>query len=370
MSNYHQNNSVSNDPERRTAMNHTSMTDKKAMIIGGGIGGPTAAMALQRAGIEATVYEAHDRPVDSVGLFLNTASNGLDVLKALNAHAPVIEGAFPASRMVMWSGTGKRLGEVANGVRLPDDTVSVIVKRGFLQQVLADEAVSRGIKIEYGKRLAGFEVVSDGVVVRFEDGTQVEGDLLVGADGIHSRTRRILDPTAPKPAYTGLLSMGGFVHSSRIAPTPDVQHFVFGKRAIFGYLVRPSGEIYWFANLHRPDEPSHEELAGISSDEWKQRLLDVFSGDIDVIGEIIEATESELGAYPVHDILTASTWHRGPVVLIGDAVHAVSPSAGQGASLAMEDALVVAKCLRDIPDTGRAFAAYERLRRERAKKVV
>jgi flavin-dependent dehydrogenase len=64
---------------------------------------------------------------------------------------------------------------------------------------------------------------------------------------------------------------------------------------------------------------------------------------------------------------TASTWHRGPVVLIGDAVHAVSPSAGQGASLAMEDALVVAKCLRDIPDTGRAFAACERLRRERAE---
>jgi 2-polyprenyl-6-methoxyphenol hydroxylase-like FAD-dependent oxidoreductase len=351
-------------------MNHTSMTEKKAMIIGGGIGGPTAAMALQRAGIEATVYEAHDRPVDSVGLFLNTASNGLDVLKTLNAHAPVIEGAFPASRMVMWSGTGKRLGEVANGVRLPDGTVSVIVKRGFLQQVLADEAVSRGIKIEYGKRLAGFEVVSDGVVVRFQDGTQVEGDLLVGADGIHSRTRRILDPTAPKPTYTGLLSMGGYAHSYSIPPTPDTQHFVFGKHAFFGYLVKPSGGIYWFANLYRPDEPSHKELAGTSSDEWKRHLLDLFSSDIDLIGEIIEATQSEIGVYPIHDIPTMPTWHRGPVALIGDTVHAVSPSAGQGASLALEDALIIAKCMREIPDTERAFAAYERLRRERVEKVV
>ncbi len=351
-------------------MNQQPTIKRKALIVGGGVGGPTVAMALQRAGIDATVYEAHDRPVDYAGLFLNTASNGLDVLKTLDAHAPVIEDAFPAPRMVMWSGTGKRLGEVANGVRLPDGTVSVVVKRGRLQRVLAGEAMSRGIEIEYGKRLADFEAAADGVVARFEDGTQAEGDLLIGADGIHSRTRRILDPTAPKPGFTGLLSMGGYARGSHIAPTPDAQHFVFGKRAFFGYLVRPSDEIYWFANLNRPDEPSRKELTGTSSDEWKRRLLDLFSDDIDLIGEIIEATEGEIGVYPVHDIPTASTWHRGPVTLIGDAVHAISPNAGQGASLAMEDALVLAMCLRDIPDTGRAFAAYERLRRERAEKVV
>lgn len=345
-------------------------TEKKALIIGGGIGGPTAAMALQHAGIEATVYEAYDRPVDSVGLFLNIASNGLDVLKTLNAHAPVIENAFPAPRMVMWSGTGKRLGEVANGVRLPDGTVSVIVKRGVLQRVLADEAMSRGIKIEYGKRVTDFEVASDGVVARFEDGTQEHGDLLIGADGMYSRTRRILDPSAPKPTYTGLLSMGGFAHSSRIAPTPETQHFIFGERAFFGYLVKPSGDVYWFANLHRSDEPSRKELAGTSSKEWKRHLLDLFSGDIELIGEIIETTQSEIGVYPIHDIPTMATWHRGPVALIGDAVHAVSPNAGQGASLAMEDALVIAKCLREIPNTEGAFASYERLRRERAEKVV
>jgi FAD-dependent urate hydroxylase len=72
----------------------------------------------------------------------------------------------------------------------------------------------------------------------------------------------------------------------------------------------------------------------------------------------------------VHDIATIPTWHRGPVALVGDAAHATSPNAGQGASQAMEDALVVAKCLRDIPQVDGAFAAYERLRRERAEKVV
>jgi 2-polyprenyl-6-methoxyphenol hydroxylase-like FAD-dependent oxidoreductase len=360
---------MNNELERSDSVNQQPTTGRKALIVGGGIGGPVAAMALQRAGIEATVYEARDRPDDHVGLFLNTASNGLDVLKTLDAHAPVIEDAFPAPRMVMWSGAGKRLGEVPNGARLPDGTVSVIVKRGFLQRALAEEAMGRGIKIEYGKRLADLEVSADGAGARFTDGTEAEGDLLIGADGIHSRTRRILDPTAPKPGFTGLLSLGGFSRNPLIPPTPDTQHFVFGKRAFFGYLVKPSGEIYWFANLHRPTEPSREEL-GASSDEWKRHLRELFSGDMDFIGAIIEATHGEIGVYPVHDIPTASTWHRGPVALIGDAVHAVSPSAGQGASLAMEDALVVAMCLRDIPDAGLAFAAYERLRRERAERVV
>lgn len=82
------------------------------------------------------------------------------------------------------------------------------------------------------------------------------------------------------------------------------------------------------------------------------------------------ATTSELAAYPVHDLPEVPTWHRGPMVIIGDAAHATSPSSGQGASLAIEDAVILAKCLRDLPDAPRAFAAYEELRRGRVERVV
>ena len=173
-----------------------------------------------------------------------------------------------------------------------------------------------------------------------------------------------------RPSYTGLLSLGGYARGLRIPPTLATQHFVFGKRAFFGYLVRESGEIWWFANVAHPEEPSPKELSAVSSAEWKRRLRELFSDDIDLIGEIIESTRGEIGAYAVHDIPTAPTWHKGPLVLIGDAVHATSPNSGQGASMALEDAIVLAKCLRDIPDTERAFAAYERVRRERVEKVV
>jgi FAD-dependent urate hydroxylase len=347
------------------------MTSRRALIMGGGIGGPVAAMALERAGVDATVYEAAEAPADYVGLFLNTSSNGLDVLRTLDIDAAGQADGFPMPRMVMRSGTGKRLGEVANGIRLADGTVSVALKRGLLQRVLRQEAERRGVKVEFSKRLDTYEVSGDGkVVARFADRTQAEGDLLLGADGIHSATRQTMDPAAPKPTYTGLLSIGGYSHTTTIPPTPDTQHFVFGRRAFFGYLVRDSGETWWFANLARADEPSRAELAGTSTEAWKRRLLELFAGDLPVIGEIIQATHSEIGAYTVHDLQTIPTWHRGPVALLGDAAHATSPNAGQGASLAMEDALVVAKCLRDLPDTEQAFAAYERLRRERAEKVV
>jgi FAD-dependent urate hydroxylase len=273
--------------------------------------------------------------------------------------------------MVMWSGTGKRFGEVANGIRLPDGTVSVALRRGLLQRVLREEAERRGISFEFSKRLDTYQVTGEGgVVARFTDGTQAEGDLLLGADGIHSATRRTMDPDAPRPTYTGLLSIGGYSHSTTIRPTPDTQHFVFGRRAFFGYLVRDSGEVWWFANLPRADEPSRAELAGTSTQGWQQRLLELFADDLSRISGIIQATESEIGAHTVDDMPTIPTWHRGPVALVGDAAHATSPNAGQGASLAMEDALVVAKCLRDLPDPEQAFAAYERLRRERAEKVV
>jgi 2-polyprenyl-6-methoxyphenol hydroxylase-like FAD-dependent oxidoreductase len=198
-------------------VNKTPTNEKKALIVGGGIGGPVAAMALQRVGVEATVYEAHDAPADYAGLFLNTASNGLDVLRTLGIDVPARADGFPIPRMVMWSGTGKRLGEVANGVRLPDGTISVVVKRGLLQRVLREEAESRGIEVEYGKRLVSYEVAGNGgVIASFEDGTKAEGDLLVGADGIHSRVRRVMDPKAPRPSYTGLLSLGGYAHGSGI----------------------------------------------------------------------------------------------------------------------------------------------------------
>ncbi len=341
----------------------------KALIIGGGIGGTAMAMALQRAGIESRIFEAYDRPAEYTGLFLNIASNGLDALRAIDVEVVERADGFSMPRMVMWSGTGKRLGEVANGTPLPDGTVSVCVRRGALQEALRKQALDRGIDIEYGKRLETYEVTAEGVAARFADGTDAVGDILIGADGINSRTRQIVDANSAKPRFTGLIGVGGYSHAD-LAPTTGTQHFIFGKRAFFGYLVRESGEIYWFANLHRSDEPTRRELDAIPTAQWQRHLRELFADDLPLINEIVANSVGDIGAHLVYDIPTSPVWHRGPAVLIGDAVHATSPSAGQGASMAVEDAVILARCLRDAPDINTAHTTYEQLRRPRVEKVV
>ncbi|MGH7553043.1 MAG: FAD-dependent monooxygenase, partial [Longimicrobiales bacterium] len=234
---------------------------------------------------------------------------------------------------------------------------------------LASAAWDRGIEFRYGSRLLDYTETTEAVVARFADGSQAEGDILIGADGIHSRVRTVMDPDAPRPSYTGLLNLGGVVRDSGLESTPDTMHMIYGKRAFFGYTVRPDGEAWWFANSGMTREPTRGELAAIPTDEWKRRLRELFAGDPSFIVELIERSE-QIAATPIHDMPSLPVWHRGRVVLLGDAAHAVSPSAGQGASMAMEDAIVLAKCIRDLGTPAESFARFEALRRERTERIV
>jgi 2-polyprenyl-6-methoxyphenol hydroxylase-like FAD-dependent oxidoreductase len=327
-------------------------------------------MYLQRVGIEAEIYEARAESTDYGGNFLNLSCNGLGVLKPLGLDDLVSQQGSPIPRMVMWNGNGKRLGEVRNGAREGVGAPSINLLRSRLHQVLRRGAEREGITIAYDKKLTDLHSDAQGVVATFADGTTAEGSLLIGCDGVHSRTRRLVNPNAPPPHYTTLIGTGGFTPHSSFEPTTDTMHFVFGKRAFFGYHVSGSGDLYWFANLFQREPPSRGDLDMIASEEWQQRMLDLFHEDLPLISQMIRATESSIIGYPFYDIPTQPIWHKGRVVLVGDAIHAVSPSAGQGASLAIEDAMMLAQCLRDIPDHALSFATYERLRRGRVERMV
>ena len=298
------------------------------------------------------------------------ACNGLGVLKTLGLEDHVSSQGSPIPRMMIWSGKGKCLGEVRNGARAEVGVPSINILRSRLHQVLREEVGRQGIKIAFGKKLQGLSTSEQGVVATFADGTTAEGTFLIGCDGVYSRTRSLINPGAPTPQYTGLISTGGFAQHSSFAPTPDTMHFVFGKRAFFGYHISSSRELYWFANYPQKSAPARGDLEMIMNDEWQERMLDLFSEDLPLISEMIRATQSTIIGYPIYDISTQPIWHQGPVVLVGDAIHAVAPSAGQGASLAVEDAIVLAKCLEDIPDLSQAFATYEQLRRARVERMV
>ena len=343
---------------------------RTALIIGAGVAGPVTAMALQRAGIDAVVYEAYTESAEEVGSYLTVATNGLDALRAIDADKRVLDAGFPTPTNMLWSGTGRRLGAVSNGGRLADGTTSHTIKRARLYRALHQEAAGRGIPVEFGKRLVHAEPTPDGgVVARFHDGTQAAGDLLVGADGVHSATRRLIDPAAPGGRYVGLVNFGGYTPGSAGTAEPGVWHMTFGRRAFFGHVADPGGGTVWFANVPRPAVTPAERTA-TTSGQWQRQLVDLFTGDAGPASDLIADGYLDLAGDSTHDLPSVPVWHRGPMVIVGDAAHAPSPTSGQGASMAAEDAVVLAKCLRDLPDIPEALAAYEGLRRKRVERIV
>ena len=341
---------------------------RTALVIGGGIAGPVAAMALRRAGIEATVYEAYDEPADGIGGGLSIAPNGLDALAAVGADEAVRRIGIPMRAMVMHSWTGRRLGEFASPPHLP---VMQFVWRADLYRALYAEAASRGVRIEHGKRLTGATDGADGVTATFADGTSATGDVLIGADGIRSTVRTLIDPAAPRPRYAGLLGFGGLLDDIGQPPTDGRMHMVFGKRAFFAYQVNDDGSGGWFANLPRREPMTLAQVRAAGADEWLRLLADVFAADRTpasrILGRMRPADVNMTG--PLEDVPTVPKWSLGRMALVGDAAHAASPSSGQGASLAAESAVLLARCLRDLPHP-EAFTSYENLRRERVERII
>jgi FAD-dependent urate hydroxylase len=343
----------------------------KALIIGGGIAGTITAIALHEAGHEPLLFEAYDRGAEGVGAFLTLAVNGLDALLPLGLKDVVKSTGFDSPRMSIGLGNGTRLTEFTLGGTLPDGTVTQTVLRSDLYVALRDEAARRGIQAGYGKRLIGASQTSSQVRADFSDGSHETGDLLIGADGLRSRVRTIIDPDAPSPRYVPLLNTGGFAEGLTLPDEPGVLNMVFGKRVFFCHVVSPvDGRVWWFANPARKTEPTTSELATLAGEKLRAELLHLVARDRTPAAAIIRATREVYPAWPTFDFPTVPVWHRGRMVIIGDAAHATSPAAGQGASMAIEDAVTLGKCLRDVPDIERALSTYEILRRERVEAVV
>lgn len=351
---------------------------REAVIIGGGIAGPVAGMALVKAGWRATVCEAYPAAADAVGSWLALQANGVDALAAVDAQHLVDEAGFPTRTMRFVTGRGRVLGTIGNGNPLPDGTPSSMVRRSAFYRAVRHEAEARGVQIRYGARLVDARIEGDGVTGVLADGSTVHADVLIGADGIRSTTRRIIDRNAPAARYVPVLNLGGEVPDLDLSGTGwpvDQFQMMFGLRCFFGIHPNPAGGAVWFANPVQPQEPHEGELEAITADQWRERLALLLHGDRGPVADALrravrQAPPDTLRPWATYDLPSVPTWHSGPMAIIGDAAHATAPSAGQGAALAMEDAVIIAQCLRDASGPDRAFAAFERLRRRRVEKIV
>ena len=345
---------------------------RTALVIGGGIAGPVAATALAMAGIDAAVYDA--RPADpasanGIGGSLALEPNGMAALRVVGADDDARSAATPITRSIM---------SIASrpGREMPTPQglgPRQLIDRGALHRILRNRAERAGVRIHDAKKLIHVDERRDGVTAHFADGTHASADVLIGADGVHSTVRRLIDPEAPGARYLGLLGFEGLAEDA-----PDTAHlepgtmtFAFGRRAYYLYWKRPDGRIGWGANLPSPQHMTLKEARAVAAEEWLTTLRSAYANDVPGARLAAETTSQTLQAVGgLHIMPPVPHWHRGRMVLVGDAVHAPSNSTGQGASLAMESAIQLARCLRDVPDVASAFATYERLRRPRVEKIA
>jgi 2-polyprenyl-6-methoxyphenol hydroxylase-like FAD-dependent oxidoreductase len=338
---------------------------RSALVIGGGIAGPVTATALRKAGIEATVYEAYPAPSEGIGGALALAPNGLAALGIIGADEAVRAASIPITHSVM----SIRSSRVVMP-RLEDLPPLQVIQRGDLHRVLQERAEASGVRFEWGKRLVGVDDGPDGITASFADGTTATADVLIGADGVRSTVRRLIDPDAPAAGYTGLLGLEGLADVD-LGLDPGTMTFAFGTRAYYIYWQRPVGSVTWGANLPSKRYLSLTEARQTPAEDWLRTLRETYAGDVP--GETLAwstTPEALQVTGALHIMRPVPHWHRGRMVLVGDAVHAPSNSTGQGASLAIESGIQLARCLRDAPDAASAFAAYEMLRRARVEKIA
>jgi len=353
------------------------------LVIGGGVAGPVAALAIQRAGHAVTIFERNSRESFKKvrGSYFTLSSNALDALDQVGALGVATRIGTATSCTRLHNEVGALLAELTLD-RGESSLVAMTCRRWELARDLMDVAVARGVPVEYGKKLVGISYNSESrVVAHFEDGTREEGDVLVGADGVHSVTRRLLDPDSPAPRYVGLTNFGG---RSPKPPGLDSRykagawHMVFGRKAFFGFLLpeeEGKTEVVWFANVPEERGPrldKHSKEWSVPDTARLQQLSGLFAGDLPIVAELIETSSSlDVADDPTYDLGSVPRWHDGRAcVLVGDAAHAPAPTSGQGAALAIEDGIVLAMAIRDAPDVLAALPLFEAARRQRVEAVV
>ena len=341
------------------------------LVAGAGIGGLALGIALSRVGIESEIHESWPEPTPGAGAFLNLSPNGLKALQAIGVANSAADAGFPSTGIEFYNHRGRQIGQLDSSEEAAKyGATNIMIRRADLHRILLEKAQSAGVTITWGHRLEAVEETHDQVQAGFVDGDLAKGSVLIGADGVHSRARSHVVGDDIHPTYLGLVDVAGFSPAAPWGIAAGPQRMVFDRHSFFCYYIAPSGETWWFCNLPHASQPERDELQATTAEQWRSRLLGLHADDPPEIVQILKASAAPVGAWPLTDLATIPTWHTSRVCLVGDAAHATSPSAGQGASLALEDAVVLAYQMATNGEDTQAFAAFESQRRPRVESLI
>jgi 2-polyprenyl-6-methoxyphenol hydroxylase-like FAD-dependent oxidoreductase len=353
---------------RIEALNATPNSNRpRIAIAGAGIGGLALALALVQRGFAPVVFERRsEAAITGDGLFLTLAPNGLNALRGLGLAEAVLARGLSTEGLAIYNERGRELGLIDyRGHGAAFGAPSATVRRGDLAAVLLGAARAAGIALHLEGPITGIEEGADGVTV--STGEESAGfDMLVASDGLRSTVRRLVFPDLPEPVYSGLVGNGGVIDVPEVPATNGIMRMTFGREAFFGYLKEGDGPVLWFDTY-----PAEESELGIGDPEaYAAAVAARHRGDPLDNFRIVSAVRSISRNFPVFDMPSLPRWSSGRVLLMGDAAHAVAPHSGQGASMAIEDALVLAACLDTGGPVEAVFRRFEGLRRQRVETAI
>jgi 2-polyprenyl-6-methoxyphenol hydroxylase-like FAD-dependent oxidoreductase len=337
---------------------------QRALVVGGGIGGLSTTIALRRAGVEVDVVELNPK-WDVYGVGIIQPGNAIRALDQLGLGEAAIAQGFAIQGSRFHDNQGNVLGAVPAPPLLGDRYPGMNgITRPRLHRIFQDAVKASGADVRLGVTVESLGQDESGVDVAFTDGTTGRYDLVVGADGINSLVRRMVLPDAPEPGYTGQVV---WRHNFPKPPAQDTLDTYVGVRGKAGLVPLAPDLMYMFVIERWPaddlDVPD-ERLPGTMRER-----LDGYGGPIGELRDTLITDDSEIVYRPVYSLLVPSPWFRGRVVLIGDAAHATSPHVGQGAAMAIEDAVVLAEEVTGSDDLPASRDRFMARRFDRCKRI-
>lgn len=332
----------------------------RVLVIGGGIGGLATAIGLRQQGYEPLVYEQAPQ-LREVGAGVSLWPNALRAADLLGVGEAIRQQAIAEGQggLRSWDGTSLHVMDVEQ-FRAKLGDVTVIVHRAELLALL--HHALEAVPVQLSACCVNVTQDEQRVIAHFADGTQAEGDLLIGADGLRSKVRESLFGFEP-PQYSGYTSWRAIVEFDHTKLTPGIS---IGRGAQVGQVPMSKNRVYWFATQNLPQ--GEAPLPGGD----KQGLLDIFQDWHPPIPELIAAIDEDaLLRDDIYDREPIPEWGRGRVTLLGDAAHPMTPNMGQGACQALEDAVALSCCLGETgKDPVQALRRYEHRRIPRANTIV
>ena len=336
--------------------------ERHVSMIGGGIGGLAAACALQRAGMRVTVFE-RNHELREVGAGLTLWANAVQVLQELGLASEIAAVSAPLTHFECWSWRGKRLGSMPlDSIEKAMGAANIGIHRADLLRLLAGTLAPGTVQVD--AHCVGFTQEEEGVTSHFADGQHHHADVLVGADGLHSVIRTQELGQRP-PRYSGYTTWRGVAPLEDAQVSPGISSETWGRGLRFGMFPIGNGRVAWYATRNCPaggqDRPGERKSV-------LQRLFHDWRAPIE---QLIEATdEAAILRNDIFDRKPVRHWGSGRVTLLGDAAHPPTPNLGQGACQALEDVLILARCLGNARECTGALRAYEASRMKRSAAII